>query len=99
MTIKELFVPHQAGLDGSGTFNYIDSVILRQRDANSGWTCSAPRREGAADGTLEEAADRIMGEADGGGAGSGAHVSAAEGGNGMSRPDKTYLSRFISSNE
>ncbi len=29
-------------------------MIFRQRDANSGWTGSAPRREGAADGTLEE---------------------------------------------
>ena len=44
---KELFVYHQAGLDGSGSSSYIDSVILRQRDANSGWTS-------AADGTLEE---------------------------------------------
>lgn len=43
---KELFVYHQAGLDGSGGSSYIDSVILRQRDANSGWTS-------AADGTLE----------------------------------------------
>ena len=44
---KELFVYHQAGLDGSGGSSYIDSVILRQRDANSGWAS-------AADGTLEE---------------------------------------------
>ncbi len=44
---KELFVSHQAGLDGQGGSSYIDSVILRQRDANSGWTS-------AADGTMEE---------------------------------------------
>ncbi len=44
---KELFVYHQAGLDGAGGSSYIDSVILRQRDANSGWTS-------AADSTMEE---------------------------------------------
>jgi len=44
---KEVFVSHQAGLDGSGSSSYIDSVILRQRDANSGWG-------NAADGTMEE---------------------------------------------
>ncbi len=44
---KEAFVPHQAGLDGTGSSSYIDSVILRQRDANSGWV-------NAADGTMEE---------------------------------------------
>jgi len=44
---KEAFVSHQAGLDGAGGSSYIDSVILRQRDANSGWTS-------AADGTMEE---------------------------------------------
>ncbi len=44
---KELFVPHQAGLDGAGGSSYINGVVLRQRDANSGWTS-------AGDGTLEE---------------------------------------------
>jgi len=44
---KELFAHHQAGLDGAGGSSYIDSVILRQRDHNSGWTS-------AADGTLEQ---------------------------------------------
>ncbi|GEM_PF-3770657 len=44
---KELFAYHQAGLDGAGGSSYIDSVILRQRDDNSGWTS-------AADGTLEQ---------------------------------------------
>lgn len=44
---KEVFVSHQAGLDGSGDSSYIDSVILRRRDANSGWTS-------AADATMEE---------------------------------------------
>ncbi len=44
---KEAFVYHQAGLDGSGSSSYIDSVILRQKDANSGWTS-------AADGTMEQ---------------------------------------------
>ncbi len=32
---KELFVYHQAGLDGRGGSSYIDSVILRQPDADS----------------------------------------------------------------
>ena len=44
---KEAFVSHQAGLDGAGGSSYIDSVILRQRDANSGWV-------NAADGTMEQ---------------------------------------------
>ncbi|MBL1217204.1 MAG: hypothetical protein D8M59_06870 [Planctomycetes bacterium] len=44
---KEQVVNHNAGLDGRGSSSYIDSVILRDKDANSGWTS-------AADGTLEE---------------------------------------------
>ena len=44
---KEEFLHHAAGLDGRGTGSYIDLVILRDRDINSGWTS-------AADGTLEE---------------------------------------------
>ena len=44
---KEEFLHHAAGLDGNGTGSYIDLVIMRDRDINSGWTS-------AADGTLEE---------------------------------------------
>jgi len=44
---KEQFVYHAAGQDGYGGSSYIDLVILRDRDANSGITS-------AADGTLEE---------------------------------------------
>ena len=44
---KEEFLHHAAGLDGQGTGSYIDLVVLRDRDINSGWTS-------AADGTLEE---------------------------------------------
>ena len=44
---KERFVWHQAGLLGGGGSSYIDTVVFRDRDANSGWTS-------AADGTLEE---------------------------------------------
>ena len=44
---KEEFLHHAAGLDGNGTGSYIDLVVLRDRDINSGWTS-------AADGTLEE---------------------------------------------
>ncbi len=44
---KELFLYHQAGLDGSGGSSYIDAVVLRQKNDNSGWT-------NAADGTLEQ---------------------------------------------
>ncbi|MCC6675503.1 MAG: RHS repeat protein [Phycisphaerales bacterium] len=43
---KEQFVFHTAGLNGTGGSSYIDSVILREKDDNSGWTS-------AADGTLE----------------------------------------------
>jgi RHS repeat-associated protein len=48
-TPKESFVYHAAGNAGRGSSSYIDSVILRDRDANGGggWT-------GASDGTLEE---------------------------------------------
>ena len=44
---KEEFLPHQAGLDGSGGSSYIDLVVYRDRDANTAWTS-------ASDGTLEE---------------------------------------------
>ncbi len=44
---KEVFVPHGAGLGGYAGSSYIDGVILRDRDANSGWTS-------AADSTREE---------------------------------------------
>jgi RHS repeat-associated protein len=44
---KEEYLHHAAGLDGRGTGSYIDLVIYRDRDINSGWTS-------AADGVLEE---------------------------------------------
>jgi RHS repeat-associated protein len=44
---KERFVYHQAGLGGWGSSSYIDSVMLRDRDANTGWGA-------ASDGTMEE---------------------------------------------
>jgi RHS repeat-associated protein len=44
---KESFVYHAAGVAGRGGSSYIDSVILRDKDANTGWTS-------AADGTLED---------------------------------------------
>jgi RHS repeat-associated protein len=44
---KERFLYHAAGWGGYGTSSYIDTVVLRDRDANSGWTA-------ASDGTLEE---------------------------------------------
>jgi len=44
---KEQFVYHNAGNSGYGGNSYIDLVVLRDRDINSGWTS-------AADGTLEE---------------------------------------------
>ena len=43
---KERFVHHAAGLAGGGGSSYIDSVILRDRDANTAWATQA-------DGTLE----------------------------------------------
>ena len=46
-TPKEQFVYHNAGLGGSGSASYIDTVILRDRDDSNGWA-------GSADGTLEE---------------------------------------------
>jgi len=45
-TPKERWVHHAAGGRGYGSSSYIDSVALRDRDANAG--------TGAADGTLEE---------------------------------------------
>ncbi|MBL1219177.1 MAG: hypothetical protein D8M59_16995 [Planctomycetes bacterium] len=48
---KEQFVYHNAGLDGKGESSYIDSVILRDKNANSGWTSALLP---VADGTLEE---------------------------------------------
>ncbi len=44
---KELFAYHNAGANGRGGSSYIDSVILRNKDANTSWTA-------ASDGTLEE---------------------------------------------
>jgi RHS repeat-associated protein len=44
---KESFVYHAAGVAGRGGSSYIDSVILRDKDANTGWTSSG-------DGTLED---------------------------------------------
>jgi len=44
---KESFVYHAAGVAGRGGSSYIDSVILRDKDANTGWTS-------AADGALED---------------------------------------------
>jgi RHS repeat-associated protein len=44
---KEAFVYHAPGNSGYGGSGYIDDVILRDRDHNSGWTS-------AADGTLEQ---------------------------------------------
>jgi len=44
---KERFLHHQAGNSGYGGSSYIDSLVLRDRDANTAWTA-------ASDGTLEE---------------------------------------------
>jgi RHS repeat-associated protein len=44
---KEEYLHHAAGLDGLGVGSYIDLVIYRDRDINSGWTS-------AADGVMEE---------------------------------------------
>jgi YD repeat-containing protein len=44
---KEEYLHQAAGLDGHGTGSYIDLVIFRDRDINSGWTS-------AGDGTMEE---------------------------------------------
>ena len=44
---KEEWVPHQAGAGGYGVSSYINSVICREKDANSAWTS-------ASDGTLEQ---------------------------------------------
>lgn len=44
---KEVYVHHNAGLDGYGVSSYIDAVVLRDRDANTAWAAEA-------DGTLEE---------------------------------------------
>jgi len=44
---KEQFINHQAGLDGGGGGSYIDTVICREKDANTAWTS-------ASDGVLEE---------------------------------------------
>lgn len=44
---KERYLHDKAGASGFGGSSYIDDLILRDRDANSGWTS-------AADGTLEE---------------------------------------------
>jgi hypothetical protein len=44
---KEYFVHHNAGKAGRGGSSYIDSVILRDKDANTAWNA-------ASDGVLEE---------------------------------------------
>jgi RHS repeat-associated protein len=44
---KERFVYHNAGLGGWGGSSYIDSVMLRDRDADTAWNA-------ASDGTMEE---------------------------------------------
>jgi RHS repeat-associated protein len=44
---KEQFVYHNAGNDGRGPSSYIDTVILRDKDANTSWDTES-------DGTLEE---------------------------------------------
>lgn len=44
---KERFFWHNAGRDGKGVSSYIDSIILRDKDANTAWTASS-------DGALEE---------------------------------------------
>ncbi|MBL9119319.1 MAG: hypothetical protein JNL80_05315, partial [Phycisphaerae bacterium] len=44
---KERFLHHTAGGNGYGSSSYIDQVVLRERDANTGWHLSS-------DGTLEE---------------------------------------------
>ncbi|QYU67068.1 PEP-CTERM sorting domain-containing protein [Leptolyngbya sp. 15MV] len=38
---KEVFLYHMAGADGQGGSSYIDHVILRDRDASTGWTAAA----------------------------------------------------------
>ncbi len=50
-TAKMTCVYHNSGLDGRGGSSYIDSVILRDRDANGG---SPAGWLGASDGVLEE---------------------------------------------
>jgi RHS repeat-associated protein len=50
---KEQFVANNAGLAGAGGSSYIDSVILRDRDANTAW-------EDQTDGTLEERTDHCQ---------------------------------------
>lgn len=44
---KEQFVFHAAGTGGTGGSSYIDSVVLRDKDANTAWTS-------ASDSTLED---------------------------------------------
>jgi RHS repeat-associated protein len=44
---KEQFIFHNAGANGVGGSSYIDSVVLRDKDANVAWNA-------AADGTLEQ---------------------------------------------
>jgi hypothetical protein len=46
-TARERFVYHAAGFGGYGGSSYIDSVVLRERDANSA-------EESTTDGTLEQ---------------------------------------------
>lgn len=44
---KEEWVCQQAGLDGRGGSSFINGIVLRDRDENSGWTS-------ASDGTMEQ---------------------------------------------
>jgi RHS repeat-associated protein len=45
---KEQFTYHNAGVDGVGGSSYIDSVIMRDKDANTAWATAS------GDGVLEE---------------------------------------------
>lgn len=38
---KEVFVHHNAELGGFGGSSYIDGMVLRDRDASTGWTSAA----------------------------------------------------------
>ncbi len=46
---KETYVPHLAGLDGYGGSSYIDSVVLRDREAVSNWKSQAASSRGYRD--------------------------------------------------
>lgn len=38
---KERYIYHAAGMDGTGSASYIDDMVLRDWDKNSGWTSAA----------------------------------------------------------